>query len=46
MQIFLPREHSSSKALHMRTSIRRAVEKCSIAFSTLLVILQIRPSRK
>lgn len=46
MQVFIPKEHSSSKALHMRTSIRKAVEKCSIAFSTRLVILQIRPSRK
>ena len=46
MQAVIPKEHSSSKALHMRMSIRRAVEKCSMAFSTLLVILQIRPSRK
>ena len=46
MQAFIPKEHSSSKALHMRTSIRRAVEKCSMAFSTRLVILQMRPSRK
>ena len=30
----------------MSTSIRKAVEKHSMAFSSLLVILQIFPSRK